>query len=141
MRQRLHRIALPAAGINITSLLDITFVLLISFMVVAPAVKYSIDLELPKVSESKQLDKKKPVSVQITNKENRGVTTYYVDGQATPLDDVGEKIIGNEGYQKDRMVALEADKDVPWQDVAALMNELKNHRIENIGIVTEKGKR
>ena len=140
MRARHRKTKLPEAGINITSLLDITFVLLIAFMVVAPAVRYSIDMELPKVRESKSSDSKKPVSIQVSGKEGRGGTSYFVDGVQTDLTSIGTKVLSVPAYQKDKTVALEADKDVPWEDVARLMNELRNSGIDNVGIVTEKGK-
>ncbi|MCC6545535.1 biopolymer transporter ExbD [Candidatus Sumerlaeota bacterium] len=139
MRRRQRKSHRVEAGINVTSLLDICFVLLISFMVVAPAVRYSIDMELPKVKESKFSDSKKPVSIQVSNR-NASSTTYYVDGQATDLDDIANQVASAKNYEGSKIVALEADRQVPWEDVAKLMNELRSKGIDNIGIVTEKGK-
>ena len=136
MRRRTRHIE---SGINVTSLLDICFVLLISFMVVAPAVRYSIDMELPKVKESKMTDSKKPVSIQVSNR-SKGATVYYVDGQETDLDSIARQVASTKNYESNKVVALEADSQVPWDDMAKLMNELRSNGIDNIGIVTEKGK-
>lgn len=136
MRQR-RSSRIPDANINITSLLDITFVLLISFMVVAPAIRYNVDLELPKVSESKSTDKKKPVTVLVTNK-NRPRTEFYVNGRQVTADTVADTIKGLPEFDAKQSVALEADKGVPWEDIARLINQLRLKGIDSIGIITEK---
>ncbi len=125
---------LPAAHINLTSLLDITFVLLISFMVVAPALRYNVDLELPKVSRSNSSEPKKPITVQIDRNGD-----YFVNGEVMALDEIPGGIKATPEFLENAPVALEIHKEVSWDYVAPLINELKSNDINSIGIVTEKG--
>lgn len=138
MRRR-NQVRLPEAQINLTSLLDITFVLLISFMVVAPALRYNVDLQLPKVSDSRDIEKKKPVSIGVTYDKATNDVAYFVNGNPTTLSSIGDVVKRQDGWSADEVVALEADRSVPWEKVAQLINELKISEIHRIGIVTERG--
>jgi len=140
MRTRLRGHAkVPEAAINVTSLLDVVFVLLITFMVVAPALRHNVDLQLPKVGDTggEVNAKKRPVSVQVKYVSGDSAE-YYVNGAPVLLSQLPAAVKAAKGYDGDPVVALEADKRVPWQDVSALINELKINSITNIGIVTEK---
>ncbi len=137
MIRRRNKPALPEASINLTSLLDITFVLLISFMVVAPALRYNVDLELPKVAESQEVSEKKTTTLQVN--APGGAATYFVNGVVTPLDEVPMAIKASETYRSSPVVSLEADRAVPWEDIARLINVLTAEGITSIGIITEKG--
>lgn len=137
MIPRRKKPALPEASINLTSLLDITFVLLISFMVVAPALRYNVDLELPKVAESQEVSEKKTTTLQVN--APGGTATYFVNGVVTPLDEVPTAIKASETYRESPVVSLEADRAVPWEDIARLINVLTAEGITSIGIITEKG--
>lgn len=140
MKRRKSSVQMPEAAINITSLLDITFVLLIAFMVVAPALKYNIDLDLPKVGESTPRDSEKPVAIQV--KLQDGASQFYVNGKEVILGSLAQTVKESSGFQPESAtVALEADRMVPWEDIARLINELKMNGITNIGIVTEKGEK
>ena len=130
---------LPEASINLTSLLDITFVLLISFMIVAPAVKYNVDIDLPKSSENNNVDERKPISVQVSYNADSKVVVYYVNGRSAPLKEVAAEIKVLPSFKLDSAVSLEGDRTVPWEAMARLMSHLTANGITNIGIITERG--
>ncbi len=136
MRRR-SRIAMPEATINLTSLLDITFVLLISFMVVAPALKYSVELDLPKVKKTAAPAEPTQITVQVSWSERAG-SGFHVNGTQYLLDEVPDAIRALVPLGEEPKIALEADKTAPWEDVAKLINELKSGDINNIGIITRK---
>jgi biopolymer transport protein ExbD len=138
MSHRRSTIQMPEATINITSLLDIMFVLLISFMIVAPTIRYQVELELPRVKRSSSPNKDKPIAIQL--RSGSGGSEIYVNGQPTTLDEVASDIRSREEFAENPTVSLEADRAVEWESVAALVNELKTNDITQIAIVTEKGK-
>jgi biopolymer transport protein ExbD len=138
MIRRRTRIELPEASINLTSLMDITFVLLISFMIVAPAVKYNVDLELPKASDSSNPDSKKPITVQVSYEETTKSTAYFVNGRERELSQVAGEVKSLPSWTKNSAISVEGDRDLPWEAMAALMSHLTANEITNIGIVTEK---
>jgi biopolymer transport protein TolR len=127
---------MPEATINMTSLLDITFVLLIAFMVVAPALRYDVGLTLPKVSEgAPSTSKDRPVALQIKRGENSAL--YFVNGKGVEFPQIISTIKGSTEFAKDPTVSLEADQQAPWQDVAAVMALLKANEINQVSVVTE----
>jgi biopolymer transport protein ExbD len=126
---------MPEANINVTSLLDITFVLLISFMVVAPTIRYEVGLKLPQVSTATTVSKDKPVSVQV--RSLGGGAAYFVNGKEVPIEAVVGEIKGAKDYSEAMGVALEADRAAPWESVADLMSILKANEINQISVVTE----
>lgn len=136
MRRR-TRTQLPEASINLTSLLDITFVLLIAFMVVAPAVKYNVPLDLPKSEESNNLDTKQPLRLQITW---QGSTAgYFLNGRTINFGQIPEAVKNDPAYSSELGVSVEADRTVPWEVMARLITLLNHHEILQIGVVTEQG--
>lgn len=135
MRTRRSMIHMPEAQINITSLLDITFVLLISFMVVAPALRYDVGLKLPKTSGSGAASKDRPVAVQIKNGD--GGVEYFVNGRPVDLGQLVSSIKDSKEFEKDQTISLEADRTAPWQDVAEVMALLKENEITSVSIITE----
>lgn len=136
MKRTRKKMGLPEAHINVTSLLDITFVLLIAFMVVAPAVQQSAELKLPKARQSDAIAKPPKLNIEVTMAD--GAPVYAFNGRSSSLSDIPADIRTSADYTPEAVVALRADKTVPWEDVARLINELKFDGINNLGIVTEK---
>lgn len=129
----------PDAHVNVTSLLDVVFVLLISFMVAAPAMRQNVKLDLPKTSQSKPMEDQKPIRIEVSKPDATGNPVFYVDNKQVELNQVASAITGSERFSPERTVALEADRTVPWEDMAQLITELKSEGIQNVGIVTERG--
>ena len=138
MRRPRRKRAPLSPDINLTSLMDITFVLLISFMIVAPAVRYDIDLTLPQVKESDRLENKKPITLQIALDKESSAAKYYINGAESVLDKVADKIKEQPTWKDSPGVSLEGDRAVPWEEMVRLINELQRHGITDLIIVSEK---
>ena len=134
MRKR--KVSIPKAEINITSLLDITFVLLIAFMIVAPAIQYSVDLELPQVGDTGLSTEKKPVTLQMSSAADG--SRIFVNGSVSSKQSVVSDIRSSDGWQDDTPVSFEADRGAAWQDIAELLTILRDQGIANVGVVTER---
>lgn len=138
IRRRTH-ISTPPARIELTSLLDVTFVLLVAFMVVAPALRYNVDLELPKVGEGAQESKQKPVTVQVKGGSDGSEPEILVNGESVAFEGLVSRIKSTEGYSEDSVISFEADRRVEWGHTTRIINELKLHGVEKLAIVTERG--
>jgi len=136
MKRRRGSVTKPSANINVTSLLDITFVLLISFMVITPALKSGVEIELPKVRESNQLKAAKPVDIEV--KSGLDGPDIYVNGQVSTLDALVDDVqAARTSLTEEGPVTLTADRRVDWEQMASIIARLKTAGIENVGIVTE----
>ena len=90
MRRHKRRELEVVSNMNLTSLLDVTFILLVCFMMVAPNLNSGLQLELSKVEESATkplVTNNKPVMISIgnrTNKEREPIVT--IDGKLAMPD-------------------------------------------------------
>lgn len=124
----------PMASINVTSLLDIVFVLLIAFMVVAPAMKHGIELDLPRVVEAPTLQSEKPISIVV--KPEFGMTAIYVNGQVKLLDEIVPAVHSLTPDGARPVVTLEGDRTADWETIVQVIGALRNAGIDRIGIQT-----
>ena len=118
------------AEINMGPFIDIVLVLLIIFMITAPILQSSIEVDVPKTKTTREINEQKIV---VTMDKNQLV---YLGNDPINVHDLGPKISAkmkkpNEG------IFLRCDKTVPFGAFASLMDSLRLAGITNISIVTE----
>jgi biopolymer transport protein TolR len=116
--------------INMVPFIDIVLVLLIIFMITAPILQSSIEVDVPKTKTTHEIKEQKIV---VTMDKNQLV---YLGNDPVNVHDLGPKISAklkrpNEG------IFLRCDKTVPFGAFASLMDALRQAGISNISIVTE----
>jgi biopolymer transport protein TolR len=123
--------------INIVPLVDVMLVLLIIFMVTAPLLSESIDVDLPQVTAaSSQTDKNDKVLT--INQEGE----VFVQGDEKQIYDVNTlgprltKLFEN-SPSADKVIFLRADKNVSYGTVVQIMALCKEVGISRIGMITE----
>lgn len=122
------------SDINVTPLVDVMLVLLIIFMVTAPMMTQSDDIELPKTL-AQQLDQKdEPLAVAV-NKEGQIKLKGIEMTQAVLIQELKDKV-PDEEEKKNRMIYLSADKDVPYEKIYSLFEALLANGFEKVGMVT-----
>ncbi len=120
------------AQINITPLVDVMLVLLVIFMVTAPMMQQGIGVELPRVA-AKPLNSEVEQLAVVISRDGR------VQLNNTPLgvDELNQKLSAIVQSQPDCKVALRADKNVPYGQLAEVMAAIRNAGVKKIGMVTE----
>jgi biopolymer transport protein TolR len=120
------------AQINITPLVDVMLVLLVIFMVTAPMLQQGIGVELPRVAAKPLNSEVEQLNVVISR--DGGVRLNN-----TPLsaDELNQKLTAIVQSQPDCKVALRADKNVPYGQLAEVMAAIRNAGVKKIGMVTE----
>lgn len=118
--------------INITSLIDVLFILLIFFMVSSTFIEQpGMDLELPAASTSER-EQVKEFVVYVDQKQN-----ISLNEQAVSMDNFEEQLrkkYEETGYQ---FVVLRADKNVPHGTIVKIMDKVKKVGIPKLVIATE----
>ncbi len=69
-RRKKARAKRPGGEVNMTPILDMTFLLLIAFIITFPALQSGINVQLPTAAKADPLDQEKPIVVTI-NAEGR----------------------------------------------------------------------
>jgi len=119
------------SDINVTSLVDVTMVLLIIFMLPAPFIQAGIKVKLPKAKSTviKETD-----AVVISIDKDRAV---YINSERVPDDKLGDALTTLKTAGEER-VFVRADQDVPYGAVMTVIGEIKAAGIDDVGMITER---
>ena len=122
--------------INVTPFIDVMLVLLIIFMIAAPLATVDIAVNLPTANAEPVPRPDKPL--YLTLKADLSVDIGDSAVARTQLADALNRATGSD---KEQRVFLRADKTVPYGDLMALMNELRDAGYLHIALVgLEAGK-
>lgn len=126
----------PISSISLAPMMDVTFNLLIAFMIVAPTLKHGIELELPEV-EASNLQPRDSLMIVIRKAPHEGEEErIYLDDRRVSLEDLTEKILALYQRAPDLDMLLEADRTVPYEAVAKVLQAIQEAGVEGIGLVT-----
>ncbi len=129
----------PIAELNVTNLIDLGFMLLIIFMIVAnPTLQkeQTIPVNLPVTSPVPQNNKvdDKFVAVGVDAKGR-----FYVDNKNVPLTmtELRSQLRGYAVQSKPPVIRIQGDAKVPYQKVAELFTEVQKAGLTRFTIDTE----
>jgi len=130
-RASARRLTGELAEINVTPLVDVILVLLIIFMVTAPMMQRGIDVALPQARSATGAEEERlVVTVDRTNR-------VWLNETPVPLHMLEERLLAASRNIANPFVYLRADRAVPYGDVMAVMDRIKQAGIERVGLVTE----
>lgn len=141
--RRHRKSAKPVAEINLTSLLDVTFVLLIAFMIMAPSLKYGVEIDLPGMSTgAPQLstDQTNLATIAISKEMagqagQTGPRHFMLDGDMMELDQLETTLRQrNEAAGGTLAVEVNADRDIPYEAFVQVVGALRRAGIEGVGL-------
>ena len=141
MRRARRRTYTAMADINITNLVDVVLVLLIIFMISAPLLQSGIDVNLPKTKAAAVDEESEGIVVTIDAKGG-----IYINDVWARLDNFEQALDREMSAKSTSSVFLRGDSAVAYGTAIAVIGQLKNMGIENIGLITSpeesnKGKR
>jgi biopolymer transport protein TolR len=133
------------AEINVTPMVDVMLVLLIIFMVAAPLMTSTIDIDLPIASGGKSLSSNAPpltLSVKRTGGSCNSNVELYLGDTLISAPDLLPKIkaIRETRSDAESVVYLRGDKDVCYTDMMKLLGYIRTAGFKaNIVILPEQG--
>ena len=138
MPRTVHRKKRLMSDMNVVPYIDVMLVLLVIFMITAPLITQSVDVELPQVpSEVVPPTPEEPVIVSV-DKQGR----YYVDIGEKPDEPLDAETLANRvaaivKYKPKTPIIVRGDRDVPYGQVVTLMAQLQAAGIKGVGLMTE----
>lgn len=116
--------------INVTPLVDLTFLLLIVFMITAPVLEYSIEVEPPELDAA-------PIAVQ----EHRLVAldrdgSLYLDEERVTREDLAAALRLESERRPGIQVFVRADQELPYGEVISVLRVIKQAGLANFSLVT-----
>lgn len=120
--------------INVTSLVDVTLVLLIIFMITSPLMQLGIQVNLPRAS-AKSVESRENLTITI-----RKDATVHVGDKAVPLAALPDELEAAREAGK-KGVLIRADQAVPYGAVVKVLDLTRKAGIQDVGLVTELDER
>ncbi len=108
-------------------------VLLVIFMVAAPLIQKSVNVELPQTS-SKTVVAAKETDVVLTINEKQQI---FIGNARLNLDELTRKLTEIYRNKQQKEIFLRADKKIPYGFVVKVMALVKNAGIDKMGMITD----
>ncbi len=138
---RRHRQSLNIdPNMNITNLLDVVLVLLCGFMIVAPALKTGIAVELPQVQESTALtpDENSICEIAIAKRDLESAEDrIYVDGERVRLESLQDILRQKKLRNKELAVTILGDKESQFDTGIKVISKAQEAGIEAFSFQTQ----
>ena len=124
------------ARIEMLPLIDIVFLLLVFFIyaMLSMAVHRGLPVALP-ISSSAIIDKELVLSVTVKTDG-----TIYINKEQTPLNDLTSALISKTKEYKEPGVLLFADRDLSYQKLFSVMDQIRMAGINRISLQAEANK-
>jgi biopolymer transport protein ExbD len=126
----------PLADINMTPLIDVMLVLLVIFIITAPLFSHSIGVELPAVSGGRQSAVTGAQVAVSIDREGQ----FFWRGERVAFSVLESRMKGIGGEKPQPSVALSADQNTPYRDVARVIAAAQEAGVERFGFVVGVGK-
>jgi biopolymer transport protein TolR len=121
---------LPMSEINVTPLVDVMLVLLVIFIITAPLLASSIQLDLPTTDAAKPLDAPQFVSVVIDKSSK-----VFLGDQPIELADLASRLQQTAKASPETEVQLRSDETVPYGKVVEVIGIAQKAGLSRIGFV------
>ena len=121
------------ARINMESLIDLTFLLLVTFMITMPQLEQGVSVLLPQAKADKLPDKKtKPCSVTI---DAEG--TIFVGKDRVTIEELKEKLTALQKEDPDAAVLVRGDERQEYGRVMEVVKTIYACKIHRMSLVTK----
>ncbi len=123
----------PISEINVTPLMDLTFLLLITFIITFPLMEQGIPVQLPE-GPAAELSEDSGRTITI-DEEGR----YYVDGQPLTFEQLAENLHGWGLVDPSMPLLVRADERIAYGKVAVILRTAYAAGLSRLALVTEGG--
>jgi len=117
------------ADVNVTALVDVMLVMLITFMITAPMMQGGVDVELPR-AEARPLSPKEGMVITV-DRSGR----IFIDQTPVSYADFRVTFRSLVATRKPGGVYLQADNRVPYGQVVRVLAVIRTAGVQNVGLV------
>jgi biopolymer transport protein TolR len=122
----------PLSEINMTPLIDVMLVLLVIFMLAAPLMSPSLQLDLPQAQAARPQSAPQALRVALDKSGQ-----IYVDTQAVSPQALRQRLVALARENPQAEVQLYADETVPYGHVVAVMDAVHQAGLSRVGFAAK----
>jgi len=122
----------PYDDINITPMLDLAYVLLVTFIILTTASVQGVRVNTPRAQAAKSLAKPQTRAITITRDGD-----LYLDAYPVTLDELSQRLATYKAANPALPVVLKADAHAQYRKVAEALEVAKKLDITEVGLVTQ----
>jgi len=119
--------------INITPMLDLAYVLLVIFILMATASVQGIKVDLPKASSSESLVKPKTIALTVNDQGQ-----VFMDAFPVTLPDLETRLRNAKASNPDVPIVLKGDTTTQYGKVMEVLDLCRRLDLSKVGLVTGK---
>ena len=119
--------------INLTPLMDLTFILLITFIITFPLLEQGLPVDLP-TAKGDMLGDGETATVSVD--EEGG---WFLDGTRMEKDQFVAELKFRKTDKPETVFLLRADRQLPYEKVIEVMHVLKKEGVQKLNLVTQSG--
>ncbi len=119
--------------INITPMLDLAYVLLVIFILMATAQVQGIKVNLPKASAAESLAQPKTIAITVTTDGQ-----IFMDAFPVTLSDLETRLRTAKASNPDVPIALKGDQTAQYGKVTEVLDLCRQLDLNKVGLVTGK---
>lgn len=123
----------PITEINLTSLIDVIFFVLVLFLLVAPIVEYGINVNLPEAAPKKIAE---PESITVNVRKADEGLRIYLDSERLTLDELTERLKVIAARKPDTAIVLRADRELNYDSVIQVIDRIGEAGLTRMGLAT-----
>ena len=119
--------------INVTPMLDLAYVLLVIFILMATAQVQGIKVDLPKASAAQSLAQPQTIAITVSNDGQ-----LFLDAFPVTLSDLETRLRNAKASNPDVPIVLKGDQAAQYGKVTEVLDLLRQLDLNKVGLVTGK---
>jgi len=131
-RRRRMRGEKPKAAVDMTSLIDLTFLLLVTFIVTLPKLEQGISIMLPQAKTDVLPTKDKKANTVTVDKDN----VIFLNDQPLTLEELENRLMAMAAEDPDVPVLVRGDERNSYGDVMKVVKVVYKCKIHRMALVT-----
>ncbi|WP_018948634.1 biopolymer transporter ExbD [Thioalkalivibrio sp. ALMg11] len=122
----------PMSDMNVIPLVDVMLVLLVIFIITAPVITHSVELDLPQATSEPADELPDSVTLSLD-----GSGDIYWNNDPVSLDQLPARLREMVADQPDVAIYLRADRDTRYEQLARVMAEVRQSGVGRMAFVSE----
>lgn len=132
MKARFRKRTQGGIDLNVTSLVDVAFCLLVVFMMVAPMMQAGVEIDLPETQGNPVSVQEEPIVVTVSSKGE-----VFFGESTIPTPNLQKALNSHAGIREGKTVYVRADERAEYGKVLEILAQIQTAGVKSVSLVSE----